>query len=435
MKQTDQTTGCLPNRWLIAAMGTLLMLMLGTVYAWSFFQNPIMSAMGWSNAKTAWAFSIAILCLGFAASWGGVNLQRIGPRKLAITGGAMFAAGYIIGGIAFKLESLVLLYLGFGLIGGIGNGLGYVTPVATVSRWFPDKKGFATGLVVMGFGFGALVMSKIIGPVLMQVTGGNLTMIFSYIGIIMAAAIFFGSFIKNPPEGYVPEGYTPPASEYVITKTALEATVMDCILSPQWLLMWFVFFVNITAGIMFIGFQSPMLQDILGRSRPGMDGQALAAAGATLIAASSMCNGLGRFFWGWLSDRLGRIQTFRIILATQIIVFIMLHYVNSPVVFSLLVCYVLLCYGGGFGTMPSFVLDVFGPRLMPVVYGAILTAWSLAGVAGPQIVAVIKDTYKDAAGQLTFTIAACLLVAGFFCSFFIKNSRFTGKADKTVCLS
>ncbi len=427
MKQADQSKHSLPNRWLIAVMGTLLMLMLGTVYAWSFFQKPIVTAMGWSNSQTAWAFSIAILFLGFSAAWGGVNLPRIGPVKLSMTGGALFALGYMLGGVALKYHSLQLLYLGFGVVGGIGMGFGYVTPVATVGKWFPDRKGLATGMVVMGFGFGALLMSKVIGPALMSVTGGDTAATFMLSGMVMCSTLVFGFFLKNPPAGYAPSGYMPAGASDARQHADSERTAMGCIVSGKWLLMWLVFFCNITAGIMFIGFQSPMLQDILGRSRPGMDAGALAAAGATLIAASSLFNGMGRFLWGGLSDRIGRIQTFRIILASQIIVFIILRYVNSPMIFSLLVCYVLLCYGGGFGTMPSFVLDVFGARLMPVVYGAILTAWSLAGVAGPQIAAVIKDTCKDTAGPLTFTIGACLLVAGLVCSFFISNSRFTGK--------
>jgi OFA family oxalate/formate antiporter-like MFS transporter len=432
MKQAYLSTDRLPNRWLIAVMGTFLMLMLGTVYAWSFFQKPIVTAMGWSNAQAAWAFSLAILFLGFSAAWGGINLPRVGPVKLSMLGGALFAVGYLLGGIALKYHSLPLLYLGFGVIGGIGMGFGYVTPVATVGKWFPDKKGLATGMVVMGFGFGALLMSKVIGPALMSVTGGDTAATFMLSGLVMCLTLVFGFFLKNPPAGYIPAGYVPPTANAGRHVADSGLTAMDCIVSVKWLLMWLVFFCNITAGIMFIGFQSPMLQDILGRSSPGMDAGALAAAGATLIAVSSLFNGMGRFLWGGLSDKIGRIQTFRIILASQVIVFIILGFISSPLLFSMLVCYVLLCYGGGFGTMPSFIHDVFGARLMPVVYGAILTAWSLAGVAGPQIVAVIKDTCRDGAGRLTFTIGACLLTAGFICSLFISNSRFSKKTDKAA---
>jgi OFA family oxalate/formate antiporter-like MFS transporter len=421
MQATQQSSH---NRWLIAIMGTLLMIALGTVYAWSFFQKPIIGATGWSNAQAAWAFSTAILFLGLAAAWGGIKLPKYGPTKLAIIGALMYGLGYVIGGIALQSQNLVLLYLGFGVIGGSGMGLGYVTPVATVGKWFPDKKGFATGMVVMGFGLGALVMSKVIGPALMDATGGNLTMTFIYSGLLLMLAVGFAAFLRNPPAGYLPPGYQPPVTSAAAQQAETFLTGKDAILSRKWAAMWLVFFINICAGIMFIGFQSPMLQDILAKSDSSMTKEALAAAGATLIAVSSLFNGVGRFFWGGLSDKIGRAQTFRVILGSQILVFFLLRYVSSPILFSVMVCYVLLCYGGGFGTMPSFVLDVFGAKLMPVVYGAILTAWSLAGVAGPQLAAAIKDSYQAEAGPLTFTLGAAILAVGFGVSFFVNNARF-----------
>ncbi len=153
-----------PNRWLVAVMGTLLQLCLGTVYAWSYFQKPLVTSFNWSNTQAAWAFSLAIFFIGFSAAWGGMNLDKYGPKKLAILGAALYGLGWILGGFALSRQSLVLLYLGYGIVGGSGLGLGYVTPVATVAKWFPDKKGLVTGMVIMGFGFGALVLSKVIAP-------------------------------------------------------------------------------------------------------------------------------------------------------------------------------------------------------------------------------------------------------------------------------
>ncbi len=426
-----------PNRWLVAVMGTLLQLALGTVYAWSFFQQPVMAAGGWSNVQAAWAFSLAIFFLGLAAAWGGVNLPRFGPRKLAMAGGALFGLGYLLAAYALYVKSLPLLYIGYGVIGGMGLGLGYVTPVATAARWFPDKKGLITGMVVMGFGFGALIMAKALAPLLMSVTGGSLVAVFFYIGVTMLVVTLpAGYCLVNPPAGYKPAGYRPPSAAATAVASQDAVTARQSILSGKFLMMWTVFFFNIVAGIMFISFQSPLLQDLLKKAidpAAVSDPQVvagLAASGATLIAVSSIFNGLGRFFWGGLSDKIGRAQTFRLILGSQCAVFAALLFVNNPLVFSVLVCYVLLCYGGGFGSMPSFVLDVFGPKLMPVVYGAILTAWGCAGIVGPQIVALLKDNFAGQAAQYTFICGGVLLLIGLLITLALNNERFVpGKTD------
>jgi MFS transporter, OFA family, oxalate/formate antiporter len=419
------------NRWLVAIMGTLLQVSLGTVYAWSFFQKPVMEANNWTNSQAAWAFSLAIFFLGLSAAWGGINLPKFGPRKLAITGGFLFGLGYLIAGYALYIKNLSLLYIGYGVIGGMGLGLGYVTPVATAAKWFPDKKGFITGMVVMGFGFGALIMAKVLAPVFMTMTGGNLVLVFSYVGVIMLfITLPAGYCLVNPPAGFVPNGYTPPATSAADQASQDAITAKQCILSGKFLMMWTVFFFNIIAGIMFISFQSPLLQDLLKKT---MDPATLtnpqviaglAASGATLIAISSIFNGVGRFFWGGLSDKIGRVQTFRLILGGQFVVFIALMFVSNPVVFGVLVCYILLCYGGGFGAMPSFVLDVFGSKQMPVVYGTILTAWGCGGIVGPQIVAFLKDNFANQAAQYTFVSASVLLLLGLFITFALDNKKF-----------
>jgi OFA family oxalate/formate antiporter-like MFS transporter len=428
----------LPNRWLIAIMGTVLQVGLGTVYAWSYFQKPMMTTYNWTNAQAAWVFSLAIFFLSVGATFGGINLPKFGPRKLAMTGGFLYGSGFFIGAYAMSIHSLPLLYLGYGVIAGLGLGLGYVTPVATAAKWFPDKKGLVTGMVVMGFGFGALIMSKVLAPVFMEMTGNDLVRVFIYSGaVLLVTTVVAGSFMINPPAGYLPAGYTPPAVTPAAQGAQDSLTAMQCILSGKFAMMWAIFFLNITAGIMFIGFQSPLLQDLI---KKGMDSSAnfadpsviasLAASGATLIAVSSIFNGVGRMFWGGLSDKLGRIQAFRLILGTQILVFIALMYVSSPLVFSVLVCYLLLCYGGGFGSMPSYVADVFGPKLMPIVYGTILTAWGFAGVAGPQIVAYFKDNYAEVAAKYTFIVGAALLGAGLAVALVLNNKKFELAAAK-----
>lgn len=419
------------NRWSIAANGTLLMVCLGTVYAWSFFQKPLTEGYGWSNSQVAWAFSLAICCLGLAAAAGGVLLPRLGPTRLALAGGILFAAGYLVAALALSCRSLPLLYTGYGLLGGTGLGLGYVTPVTTVARWFPDRKGFATGMVVMGFGFGALLMSKLIAPFLLQLFPGNLPALFAAMGgLFLLVTVPAAAGIVNPPPGWQPAGMVQPAAATAVTDSS-DRTARTCILSGDFALLWLIFFCNITAGIAIIGLQSPLFQDICSKAGMTADPATLARYGATLIAVSSLFNGVGRFFWGGVSDRIGRRATFRLLLGSQFVAFLLLMGTGSPWLFALLVCYILLCYGGGFGTMPSFILDRFGARLMPAVYGAILTAWSAAGIAGPQLVALIKDAYPAGrAATISFALGAGFLLAGLLFSLLLpaapKNGTETG---------
>ena len=418
------------SRWLVAFMGTLLQLALGTVYAWSYFQQPVMQAGNWTNTQAAWAFSLAIFFLGLSAAWGGVNLPRFGPRKLAMTGGFLFSLGYLIAAYALHSKNLPLLYVGYGFIGGIGLGLGYVTPVATAAKWFPDKKGLITGMVVMGFGFGALLMAKVLAPVFLSLTGGDLVLTFSCVGVLMLCITLpAGYCLVNPPAEFALNGSILPAVMSGEKVSGQVITARQAILSGKFLMLWTVFFFNIVAGIMFIGFQSPLLQDLLKKTMDPTtwaDPQViagLAASGATLIALSSICNGVGRFFWGGLSDKIGRVEVFRFILGSQFFVFIAMTFVENPVMFGVLVCYILLCYGGGFGAMPSFVLDSFGPRLMPVLYGSILTAWGCAGIVGPQLVALLKDNFAEQAAGYAFSCGAAILLLGFCITFALSNDK------------
>lgn len=404
-----------PNRWWIAVAGTLLQICLGTVYAWSYFQKPMVEALGCRQSTAAWAFSLAICFLGLAAAWGGRQLPRLGPRRLAVTGGVLYGLGYLLAAPAIYFRNLPLLYLGFGVIGGIGLGLGYVTPVATVAKWFPDRKGLATGLVVMGFGLGALVMSKVLAPALMGYFHENLVPVFLVMGLILLIITpLMGAYMKNPPGAGSAGG--------AVVSGVQEPSAQAPWFGGRFIGLWLVFFCNIVAGIVFLGFQSPMLQDLLRQSRPAMTAVELAAAGATLIGISSLCNGLGRLFWGSVSDRLGRALTFRLLLATQIPAFLAMIWITDPWWFGASVCYVLLCYGGGFGCMPSLVLQIYESRRMPAVYGAMLTAWSAAGIVGPQVAALARDSMGAQAPVFIFTLNACLLAASLVAALFLRDT-------------
>ena len=407
-------------RAVIALFCTVLQVCLGTVYAWSFFQTMLVRDVGWTFSQGAAAFSITIFTLGVSAALAGQALPRVGPRFLAVLGSVMFSAGYLLGSLALAIDSLWLFYLGYGVIGGAGIGMGYVTPVATAAKWYPDRKGLVTGIVVMGFGVGAFLLSKVLAPLLVVQAQGDLQVVFLWLGIVFACILIPCSLVlRDPPESGVPgrpaaakaaaPGKVEPAAPYLRTS--------------QFAIMWTVFFFNIAAGISVISFQSELLQEVWGLSDSSIDPATLAEYGATLIAISSLCNGVGRLFWGLLSDRLGRVAVFRVLLASQMVVFGILMTNENPWIFSILVCYVLLCFGGGFATMPSFILDVFGSKNMSKIYGTILTAWSAAGIIGPMYVGYLKDTYPDRAVMYCFLIGILMLGAGFVFSYLLDDSR------------
>ncbi len=410
-------------RTVIALVCTTLQLCFGTVYAWSFFQTMLVRQAGWTFSQTAWAFSITIFTLGVSAAWAGQVLPRFGPRKLAVIGSILFSAGYIIAAGALTLDMLPLFYLGYGVIGGAGIGLGYVTPVATVAKWFPERKGLVTGIVVMGFGVGAFLLSKGLAPLLVVRAGEDLAQVFLWLGIIFACLLIPCSLLLSDPPAPAtlqtvvagPSGAEPAADESTAVKTYLG--------SQQFVFMWIVFFFNIAAGITVISFQSELLQEVWGLSDPSLEPATLAGYGATLIAISSLCNGVGRLFWGLLSDRLGRVRVFRILLASQMVVFGILMTETDPWVFSALVCYVLLCFGGGFATMPPFVLDVFGSKKMSSIYGAVLTAWAAAGIFGPVYLGYLKDVYPDRAVMYCFLVGILMLGGGFLFSYLLTDDR------------
>ncbi len=410
-------------RTIIVLLCTGLQLCFGTVYAWSFFQIMLVRQLGWTYTDTAIAFGLAIFSLGISAAWAGGALPRLGPRKLALAGSVMFSIGYLVAAFALEHNNLLLFYLGYGVIGGAGIGFGYVTPVATVAKWFPDKKGLATGIVVMGFGVGAFLLSKLLAPFLVVHTEEDLPLIFMWLGIIFAAILIpFSLLISDPPKSFVPlTGATAPSLDPVGADQPY--FVSRCLRSREFVMMWLIFFFNISAGISVISFQSPLLQDVWGLADPSLDPEILAEYGATLIAISSLCNGVGRLFWGLLSDHIGRVTVFRILLASQMVVFGILMTERDPWIFSALICYIMLCFGGGFATMPSFILDVFGSKKMSAIYGAVLTAWAAAGIFGPLYVGYYKDVYPDRAVIYCFLIGMLILGFGLIFSFLLSTER------------
>jgi len=385
------------KRWLIAAAAIVIQLCLGTVYAWSVFKKPLMATHGWGETATQVTFMVCIAVIGLSAAFGGILVDRKGPRLVATIGGILFGLGTILAGLADQTGSIVLLYLSFGLIAGLGNGFGYVTPIATLIRWFPDKRGLVTGLAVMGFGAGAFFMGRY-APIMINDMGVAKTW---YVwGVIFLVLVTLSAqLFKNPPQGWLPAGFTPGSKKGATTESF---TLGQATHTPQWWMLWAMLALNISAGLGLLSQLSPLAQEI--KKVEIADPKALAVFGGAVLAIASIFNGLGRLFWAWLSDFIGRRNVFVTMFVTQAILYILLPQIGNAVLFTVIACYLLACYGGGFATMPAFAADAFGSANIGRIYGIMLTAWSVAGVLGPLVFAQLKGA--------ALYVAAGLLVVG-----------------------
>jgi OFA family oxalate/formate antiporter-like MFS transporter len=386
----------MPNRWLIALAGVVMQIALGAVYAWSVFRIPLTEAYGWSIGEVTLAFTIAIFVLGFAAFAGGLWMRRVGPRPVALAAGALYGLGVFLA--SFAGGRLWLLYLSYGLIAGVGLGLGYIVPVATLVKWFPDRRGMITGIAVAGFGSGALITAPIATRLIAQVGASNT---FAILGALYLIAVMGAAcFMRNPPAGYRPPGWEPSVAQQR-QRSARTYTLQEAVTTWQWYGLWALLFLNTTAGIAIISQAGPMAQEIA---------QATPAAAAGLVGAIAIANGAGRFLWGWLSDVIGRRTVFLLMFPIQAVVFALLPSVESFALLTVLACVVLLCYGGGFGTMPAFAADYFGAENVGSIYGLMLTAWSFAGVLGPMLIAALRESTGQYAEAL-YVIAGLMLLS------------------------
>ena len=368
----------LPNRWLIAIAGVVMQIALGAVYAWSVFRIPLTKLYGWTIPEVTFTFTIAIFVLGFAAFGGGIWLRRAGPRTVALTAGVLYGLGVFLASLTGG--RLWWLYVSYGLLGGMGLGLGYIVPVATLVKWFPDKRGLITGIAVTGFGGGALITAPVATRLIASV--GALET-FAILGVAYFVAITGSAMcLRNPPPGYRPEGWAPSASQQQ-QRTAEPFTLGAALRSWQWYGLWTLLFLNTTAGIAIISQAAPMAEEITGVT---------AARAANLVGIIAIANGAGRLVWAWLSDFIGRRSVFLLMFPLQAIAFWLLPSVQSFGAFTMLVVLVLLCYGGGFGTMPAFAADYFGAEHVGSIYGLMLTAWSVAGAFGPTLIAAIRES-------------------------------------------
>ncbi len=349
------------NRWGIALAGIFLQIALGAVYAWSVFRIPLSKQFGWTIPQVTLTFTIAIFVLGFASFFGGLWLNRMGPRIVAMTGGLLYGLGVFLA--SFSAHKLWWLYLSYGLIGGIGLGFGYIVPIAVLVKWFPDRRGLITGIAVGGFGAGALITAPLATRLIQHV--GVLTT-FAYLGIgFLIVTVIAGYFMQNPPEGWKPAGWKPTATE-ISQRSKIDYTLPQALKTWQWWALWALLFLNTSAGISLISQESPVFQEL---------GKVTAIVAASMVGIVSLGNALGRVFWAWVSDMITRKTTFLVMFLIQVVLFWIFPSLSTVALLTTVSFVVLMCYGGGFGTMPAFAADYFGSKNVGPIYGLMLTAW------------------------------------------------------------
>jgi OFA family oxalate/formate antiporter-like MFS transporter len=377
------------TRWFIAVAGVFMQVALGAVYAWSVFRIPLTKEHGWTISQVTLVFQVAIFVVGFAAFAGGLWMRHSGPRVVALTAAVLYGGGTAMAGM---VSGLTALHITYGLIGGTGLGFGYIVPIATLVKWFPDKRGLITGLAVAGFGSGALVTAPVANSLIASVGVGRT---FEILGCAYFVIIFLCALaMRNPPAGYQVKSTTAAA------RRGQDFTLRQALGTWQWYGLWLTLFLNTTAGIAIISQASPMAQEISGVS---------AATAAGLVGLISIANGSGRFLWAWLSDAIGRRTVFLAMFLLQAVLFFFLASAHEFGVLSALVCGILLCYGGGFGTMPAFVADYFGAGQIAPIYGMMITAWGFAAVFGPTLVASVREATGKYEGAMRWLALAMLL--------------------------
>ena len=369
----------MPNksRWGIAAAGFLMQMALGAVYAWSVFRVPLARQFHWSIEEVTLTFTISIFVLSVACFFGGLWLNKKGPRVVALSGGFLYGLGVFLA--SFSAHKLWWLYASYGVIGGIGVGFCYIVPIAVLVKWFPDRRGLITGVAVGGFGAGALVFAPVATHLIQRV---GILQTFAYLGVAyLSVTMGTAYFMQNPPDGWRPAGWVPTATETAQRATA-DYTLGGALKTWQWWALWALLFLNTSAGISIISQESPMFQEIAKVS-------AVIAAG--LVGIASIGNAFGRVFWASVSDAITRRWAFVAMFLIQVGLFWILPGISSAAIVAVLAFIILMCYGGGFGTMPAFAADYFGSKNVGPIYGLMLTAWGSASAFGPLLIAHMRQ--------------------------------------------
>ena len=385
------------NRWLVPPAALAVHLSIGQVYSFSVLKEPLIEkffADSHAGTPIAVIFSIAIVMLGLSAAFGGVWMERNGPRKAMALSAALWVTGFLVAALGVNLSQLWLVYLGYGVIGGMGLGIGYISPVSTLIKWFPDRPGLATGMAIMGFGGGALVAAPltqrfltVLGPSPVEALVPTLLTLAAIYAVLMTAG---ASMIRLPAPGWKPQGWTPTVKAGAM-QTHADVRVAKAVRTPQFYLLWIVLFVNVTAGIGILEDAKPMILDFF-------PGTVTEAAATGFVGLLSLANLAGRFGWSSLSDHLGRKRTYMMYPGLGAGLYALLASTGkvSSALFVVLAFFILSFYGGGFATIPAYLKDLFGKLEVGAIHGRLLTAWSAAGVAGPLIVNTIVDGRREA---------------------------------------
>ncbi|THD69999.1 MFS transporter [Robertkochia marina] len=386
------------NRWLIAASAIGIHLSIGSIYAYSVMTNPVKDIFSTDAAAIKWAFKLAILFLGLTTTFLGKWVEEQGPKKSGIAAGLFYGTGILGAGLGVHLQSLPLFYLSYGVLGGIGLGIGYMAPISTLVKWFPDRKGLATGLAIMGFGFSALLFGPLMQGLFEQV---GVAKAFFILGLLYASVIILSSlYLSYPPADYLPKGFHP---EKVISAQVNTDSINSpdaALKTHRFWFLWTLMFINIASGIALISAASPLMQEALHFSP---------LKAAAMVGIIGVFNGLGRIFWSSLSDYTGRLPTFIFFFLFQSLAFYLLPNTGADWTFLLLLFVIVSMYGGGFAILPAFVSDLFGVKHMGVINGRVLSSWALAGIAGPTLYDIVKA--ETGSIQTTLGVFSVMLMA------------------------
>lgn len=408
------------SRWLVPPAALAVHLSIGQAYAWSVFKPPLEKTLGLSGTESALPFQLGIVMLGLSAAFGGTLVERNGPRWAMFVSMVCFSSGFLLSALGVATSQYWLVVLGWGGIGGIGLGIGYISPVSTLIKWFPDRPGMATGIAIMGFGGGALIAS----PWSSQMLGaapwsiGTVATAFLVHGLVYAVFMTLGILlVRVPADDWKPKGWEPKTDHGNAMITTANVSARNAIRTPQFWLLWVVLCFNVTAGIGILEKASPMIADFFRETSTPVG----TAAAAGFVALLSLTNMLGRFVWSSTSDLVGRKNIYRLYLGVGALLYLVIALTTnaSKLVFVLCAMLILSFYGGGFATVPAYLKDLFGTYQVGAIHGRLLTAWSMAGVLGPLIVNAIADSQK-AAGKVgpdlystSLFIMIGLLVVGF----------------------